>query len=235
MNFESELFDSFDAGSMFDAGDSYEMYDEYGQPVGTGSKKVSAVSRTESLVGLSITNSTGATQTLELFNFLNSVTKVANTTQYSSGLKPITGSNFNAANANDKIYFDENGNLVYNSGGNLMTLSSTTGSPYRALFEMSGNANFVIRMIRINTSTEAQLNNSLFYFQKTALGKFSQNEISPRTFFSPNQYQNKIVDIKQAMPIDSERGIFYNVNNGEVLQLQLFLRKVERVTNLSNK
>ena len=233
-NFENDLFDSFDAGSAFDS-DSYDMYDEYGQPVGVGQKKVAAVSRTESLVNLSITNNSGATQTLELFNFLNSVTKVKNTTANSSALKPITGSNFYDGNAQNKIYFDENGNLVYNAAGSLMTTSSTTGSSYRALFEMSGIANFMIRMIRINASTEAQLNNSLYWFTKTALGKFSQNEISPRTFFAPTQYQNKIVDIKQPISIDSEKGIWYDINNGETLSLQMFLRKVERTTNIGNK
>ena len=93
----------------------------------------------------------------------------------------------------------------------------------------------MIRMIRINASTEAQLNNSIYHFQKTALGAFKQNEISPRTYFAPTQYQNKIVDIKQPLAIDSEYGIFYDVNNGETLSLQLFLRKVERATNLGNK
>ena len=234
MNYETELFNSFDAGNDFDS-DNYDMYDEYGQKIGSGTKSVAAVSKRESLVNLQITNNSGASQTLELFNFLSSVTKVANTTQYSSALKPITGSNFFAANANDKIYFDENGNLVYNLGGLLMTTASTTGASYRSLFEMSGIANFVIRMIRINTSTEAQLNNSLYHFQKTALGAYKQNEISPRTFFAPTQYQNKIVDIKQSLVIDSEYGIQYNVNNGETISMQLFLRKVERSTNLGNK
>lgn len=237
MNYENALFDSFDA-SGFDQYESYEnfdMYDEYGQPVGIGKKAVSAVSRTESLVNLNITNNSGAVQTLELFNFLSSVTKVKNTTANSSALKPITGSNFFDGSGQNKIYFDESGNLVYNVAGLLMTTASSTGASYRSLFEMSGIANFVIRMIRINASTEAQLNNSIYYFTKTALGKFSQNEISPRTFFAPTQFQNKIVDIKQPLSIDSEKGIWYDVNNGETLSVQLFIRKLERTTNIGNK
>ena len=78
MNYETELFDSFDAGNDFDA-DTYDMYDEYGQKVGAGTKSVAAVSRKESLVTLNVVNNTGVLQTLELFNFLSSVTKVANT------------------------------------------------------------------------------------------------------------------------------------------------------------
>jgi hypothetical protein len=234
MNFEQDLFDSFDASTGFDS-DNYDMFDGYGTPTGNGQKQVVAVAKKESLVNLNVVNNSGKVQTLELFNFLSSVTKIKNTTTNSSGLKPITGSNFNAANANDKIYFDENGSLIYNEGGSLMTTSSSTGASYRALFEMSGIANFMIRMIRINASTEAQLNNSIYHFQKTALGAFKQNEISPRTYFAPTQYQNKIVDIKQPLAIDSEYGIFYDVNNGETLSLQLFLRKVERATNLGNK
>ena len=235
MNYETELFNSFDAGNDFDS-DNYDMYDEYGQKIGSGTKAVAAVSKRESLVNLQITNNTGAIQTLELFNFLSSVTKVANTTQYSSGLKPYTGSNYVDGANTDKIYFDVDGNLIYNkAAGGLMTTASTTGASYRSLFEMSGIANFVIRMIRINTSTEAQLNNSLYHFQKTALGAYKQNEISPRTFFAPTQFQQKIVDIKQSLVIDSEYGIQYNVNNGETISMQLFLRKVERTTNLGNK
>ena len=234
MNYETELFNSFDAGNDFDS-DNYDMYDEYGQKIGSGTKSVAAVSKRESLVNLQIKNDSGAIQTLELFNFLSSVTKVANTTQYSSALKPYTGSNYVDALNTDKIYFDVDGNLVYNKAAGALTCKSTTGSSYRSLFEMSGIANFVIRMIRINTSTEAQLNNSLYHFQKTALGAYKQNEISPRTFFAPTQFQQKIVDIKQSLVIDSEYGIQYNVNSGEELSMQLFLRKVERSTNLGNK
>jgi len=234
MNYETELFNSFDAGNDFDS-DNYDMYDEYGQKIGSGTKAVSAVSKRESLVNLQIKNDSGAIQTLELFNFLSSVTKIANTTQYSSGLKPITGSNFTSGDSHDKIYFDADGNLVYDKLAGNLTCKSTTGASYRSLFEMSGIANFVIRMIRINTSTEAQLNNSLYHFQKTALGAYKQNEISPRTFFAPTQFEQKIVDIKQSLVIDSEYGIQYNVNSGETISMQLFLRKVERSTNLGNK
>jgi len=234
-NFETDLFDSFDSGDLFDS-EAYDMFDEYGQPTGqTGNAKVAAVSKKESLVNLSIVNNSGAVQTMELFNFLSSVTKVKNTTANSSALKPITGSNFFDGSAAGKIYFDESGNLIYNVGGLLLTVSSTTGSSYRSLFEMSGIANFVIRMIRINAGTEAQLNNSIYEFQRTALGKFTQNEISPRSFFTPTQFQNKIVDIKKPIAIDSERGIWYDINNGETISLQLFLRKVERTTNVGNK
>lgn len=235
MNYETELFDSFDAGNDFDA-DTYDMYDEYGQKVGAGTKSVAAVSRKESLVTLNVVNNTGVLQTLELFNFLSSVTKVANTyLPNTSALSPLTGSNWTAASTDDTIFFDNSGNLVYKKAAGNLTCSSTTGSSYRSLFEMTGIGNFVIRMIRINTSTEAQLNNSIYHFQKTALGVYKQNEISPRTFFAPTQFQNKIVDIKQSLSVDSEYGIYYNVNAGENLSMQLFLRKVERATNIGNK
>lgn len=235
MNYETELFDSFDAGNDFDS-EAYDMYDEYGQKVGAGTKSVSAVSRRESLVTLNVVNNTGVVQTLELFNFLSSVTKVSNTyLPNTSTLSPYTGSNYVDVSNDNKIYFDNSGNLIYDVAAGLLTCSSTTGASYRSLFEMSGIANFVIRMIRINTSTEAQLNQSLYHFQKTALGVYKQNEISPRTFFAPTQFQNKIVDIKQSLTIDSEYGIFYNVNAGENISMQLFLRKVERATNIGNK
>lgn len=227
-NYENNAFDSFDADS-FDAGNNFEGYDEYGQPA--QAKKGYAVNRKTSQVTLTITSDAGTVKsTIELFNFLNSFTRITNATY--GALTPFDATNNNAANLNGLIYFAKDGSLIcQDATGKKITIQGTDAT-YNALYTMTSNSNFVITKIRMTVSDDAQIDNPITHFRKTALGIFKQNVINPRSYFNPNQFQPKIIDIPLNQPIDAEHGLFLAINSGQTVSLSLFLKEVVRTTTI---
>jgi hypothetical protein len=227
-NYENNAFDSFDADS-FDAGNNFEGYDEYGQPA--QAKKGYAVNRKTSQVTLNITAEAGSVKsTIELFNFLNSFTRITNATY--GALTPFDPTNRDAANLNGLIYFAKDGSLIcQDAGGKKITIQGTDAT-YNALFNMTSASNFVITKMRMTVTTDAQIDNSITHFRKTALGVFKQNVINPRSYFNPNQFQPKIIDIPLNSPIDNEHGLYMAINSGETVSISLFLKEVVRTTTI---
>lgn len=227
-NFERNAFDSFDADS-FDAGNNFEGYDEFGQPA--TAKKGYAVAKKVSQVTLNITAEAGSIKsTIELFNFLNSFTRITNASY--GALTPFDPTNRDAANLNGFIYFAKDGSLVcQDAGGKKITIQGTDAT-YNALFNMTLASNFIIKKLRMTVTTDSQIDNAVTHFRKTALGVTKQNVINPRSYFNPNQFQGKIIDIPLNAPIDMEHGLSLAINSGETVSMSLFLQEVVRTTTV---
>lgn len=177
---------------------------------------------------LSVTNNQATSVTVEMFQFIRSIAFSNNPNI--SALNPFTALDVAAANANSLVYFDRNGNLVYQDAGGLKCTLSCKQIPYVALFRASGLFPFMVERIRMNVTNDAQIENDIVHVTNTFLGATKRNPISPRSFFSPNQYQPKTVDITAGFYIDAEKGIETVVNAGETVTYNMYLRRYEKPT-----
>ena len=121
------------------------------------------------------------------------------------------------------VGFDELGNLVLTGAGpvgvagNLNISVNCKQTPYNGLFRSSAIVPFRITRIRMSVTTDAQIDNEIVHFTQNFLGAKSQNTVNPRNFFSPTQFQNRIIDIPTNFRIDGNRGLLYAINNAEVV------------------
>jgi hypothetical protein len=200
--------------------------------------KVSGYNRSADLaqvdIRISHSNASGTAFTVELFNNLRSVTKILNSSI--TVLNPATLDNLKATTATgplsiaDLVYFDKNGNLIYNqttatgSANQTITISGNQVS-YRSLFEASGVTCFRVENLRLQVVNESQIDNQLTWFSNSWLGGVKQNVISPRAYFAPNQYQTKTVDIAAKFNLDYESGLWYKINAGEVATFNFFINE----------
>lgn len=172
-------------------------------------------------VTVSINNATANKLNVELFNYLNSITKVYNPALLA--IQPFTFADVAKANTTSRVYFDASGNLIIEDAVGAKVTVSCKEVPYVTLFESSGVAPFLIQKIRLNVTNDAQISNDIIHTTKTFLGKVSTNSIPPRTYFNPNQFQSNIIDVPMNVEISAEKGLQYGVNAGEVVDLTMYL------------
>jgi hypothetical protein len=124
------------------------------------------------------------------------------------------------------VGFNEAGNLQIRGGA--ADPSATIGCgeyPYNSLFESTKCLPFAVAYMRMTVTTDAQISNNIYHFQRTFGGAEKVNTIAPRAYFKPNQFQGKIVDIIAPFTIDGEKGLRVSVNAGEVVTFALFIQR----------
>ena len=224
-NISTEAAQNFDAMAManFDAmaAENFAGKNSLGQPA-----------TLRSSFDLSITNSSAEALIVELFNQNRSFSRQRNLAYITSGTilyKPLDTTLGQQAAGVGIIGFDGDGALVATGAVAWANALKVTCAqyPYRALLDASGCAPFRIFGIRMTTTTDAQIDNEIVHFNATFLGARAQNSVSPRTYFRPDQYQNKIVDIECDFRIDRERGLYMTINAGETVKMSFM---VERAT-----
>lgn len=230
---ENSSFESFDPDFYDPAADSYD------QPQKAPRKASKAY------FDLVMTNPEAGVKTVELFNFLRSFTRMQRADFIGAnvlyGYQPLATREgiealinnvvpvgnrtpANESNTSDAgfVGFDKSGSLiitpsgVYNTGTILKV--SCSQFPYSGLLESSNRYPFVITRIRMTTTTDAQISNPIVLFRNNFLGSKSQNEVNPRNFFNPNQFQTKIIDIPVDFKVHANSGMLYNLNGGETVQ-----------------
>jgi hypothetical protein len=183
-------------------------------------------------VNLAMANAAAIALTFELFNWMTSMVKVLNP-NYANGhwayipLLTYEGLALAVASAGDgTVGFDAAGNVEIRGnhavpdGSGVISCSTT---PYRAFFEASAIIPFQVAFIRQTSLTDAQIDNEITWFQKTFAGGLSQNNISPRSFFKPNQFQPLTVDVTAGFPVGIDAGVRVIVNAAENLRYALFI------------
>ena len=123
------------------------------------------------------------------------------------------------------VSFTQNGDLTIKGGAGdpVITISSIT-YPYKSLLDMSAFQPFIIKLIRLSVTTDSQLNNGINLFRNTHFNNIESNQVSPRQFFNPNQFQGKIVDIPLNYLIDSESGLLYIIEAGETVKMNMLVQ-----------
>lgn len=222
-DFEDFNFDDFDAEAFddFDA-ENYEDFSKRPMRKRNNVKQYAGVSQ----LNIQIVNAGAAAQKIELFNAMRSISKAAN--PGITTLTPFAAKDRAAANLNGLIYFDENGNLIFQNAAGGQTTISCKEIPYRALLDATMNSPFAVQKMRAVYSADAQIDEVLQYTKNTFLGQAQSDSINPRSFFDPQQQQNLTVDIKQSYKVDRESGIIYNALAGANIRFTLFIPKYRK-------
>ncbi len=179
-------------------------------------------------------------QSIELFNFDNSISHTAN--QGLTTLQPFDlyelkrqldsfdgcGSEFTI----NYIFFDRFGNLIFQPREGEYVKISCKQCSYKALMISSQKNIFHVNKMRMGFSEAQQIDNELTYITKTFLGFEKKNIFSPRAFFRPMQYQSLMVDMVCNFDIDGEKGFQYLINAKENnrITLNFFISKYFKQT-----
>lgn len=232
---ERSAFSSYDPESDFDP--------DFDGFKGRKQKPVQVVEKQKAYFDLVMTNPEGGAVTVELFNAFRSFTKLqrgdlssdVNTYSYlplnsREGMEALINNIVPAVNrtpANESytgsagfVGFDKTGALIITKSGALAATTKVVCSqfPYNGLLQSSSEQPFRITRIRMTTTTDAQISNPIVTFKNSFLGSKEQNEINPRNYFNPNQFQNKIIDIPMNFGVNGQSGLLYTLNNGETVQ-----------------
>ncbi len=225
MNFENI---SEEAAANYDALAAVDSFDAMADASNfNGPKSVTVV---RSSFDISVNNASGEALTVELFNPNRSFAKERNLQYITSAtvlMKPIDTVQGQQAAGVGIIGFNQDGNLIA-TGAVAYTpvLTVSCGQyPYRGVLESCAIQPFRIYGIRMTVTTDAQIDNDITHFNSTFLGAKQQNPVSPRTYFRPDQFQTKIVDIQCDFRIDRERGLYTIVNAGEVVKYTFLIER----------
>lgn len=183
-------------------------------------------------ISVTLTNNTAAANgfiDIELFNFLHSYTEVQNLT-YTQGAylflpqNSFEGVQAQIADTDGTVGFDKTGALVIRGLPANPTATVQCGSvPYVSLYKASGITAFKVSYVRFTTSLDAQIDKDIVWFRKTMAGASELNQISPRAYFRPNQFQDLTLDITVEFTIGIDSGIKTQVLNGQRVVLALFI------------
>lgn len=223
------VHNTFDPGNNFDpsARGSYSNADG-----ASSTAVVQAKPGQKMQVNLAMVNPAAGPLNFELFNWMTSFLKIFNST-YVSGhyayvpLFTYEGIALMVSAAGDgTVGFDATGSLqIRGNHGTSDPVATVTCSttPYRSFFEASSIIPFNVSLIRQTSVTDPQIDNQITWFQRNFAGARTQNNISPRSFFKPNQFQPLTVDVTIGFPVGIDAGLNVIVNNGENLRYALFI------------
>ncbi len=222
-------FDGLEQASLQNYDDAANDFDDEtfssfkGKPGGTPRVKRSAS------FDLSFVNASGEALYVELFNNLNSFLKKKRLDIITSAtvtmIPQLTREGLVAAGVG-VVGIDSLGRLFLSGAASATAL--TVDCPqlsYASLLQASEQMPFTIKAIRMTVTTDAQIDNEIVHFTKSFLGSSSQNTISPRTSFRPDQFQGKIIDIPLDFRIDGQKGITYKVNAGETVKWNVLIER----------
>jgi hypothetical protein len=184
-------------------------------------------------INITVTNSTAVTQTAEIFQWLDSVTK-----RYKAELVPSDvayamipetsheGLRRVVANTGGTVAWGQNGDLQCrgdDTAPDPLLLIGCSEIAYRSLFEASGIIPFTVSFIRYTVTTSNQISNKIKWFKKTIAGGEESNVINPRSYFRPNQFQDDTIDIPVSFDVNINSGLQIQVLASEVIVLALFI------------
>lgn len=197
----------------------------------SGSAVVQAAQGQKMQTNIALNNIALVNITMELFNWLTSFTRVLNPA-YATGvyamipLLTYEGLAATIAGTGGTVGFQDNGNLAMHGNDALPSAIPTIGCQevaYASFFEASSISPFQVAYFRYTVKTDAQIDNTIKWFQKTFSGGIQQNVISPRAYFKPTQFQDLVIDITVAFTIGLDSGLFVTVNTLENVRFSLFI------------
>lgn len=182
-------------------------------------------------LNISLVNSTAGLLTFELFAYLDSFLR-RKKTEYVQGahlfvpLLSHEGIERKIANSGGTVGFDQDGNLQILGANNAAPKGTVSCDEisYASLFEASAVMKFNVAYLRMTTVSDAQIDKVITYFSKSFSGGIKENRISPRSYFRPNQFQSKTLDITVSFDIEIDKGIKTELLAGETVRLSLFVQ-----------
>ena len=214
--------------------------------IGVASKRVK---QPQATFNISINGAANvAAHVFELFNNQFSITKFANGNT-NPGLLPLEAARRNdvrnsagtgvaqlyaygAILANpvgtgvaDGVYWADNGDLVYNynNGTNDNIIISCQEVPYRSLFEYTQSGAFHVAKMRMQYSQANQIQKDFTLTYRNILGTRKESSISPKQFFTPNQFQSLLIDCPTPFQITKERGLQMSLDAATTMNITFFI------------
>lgn len=109
-------------------------------------------------------------------------------------------------------YFSKSGELIWEEKNGVTTyqcIIQCKQIPYRALLKWLQSGSFRINRMRLNYTQSDQIDQEFKWFDKVWLGSERKNTVTPRNYFSPDQFQSLIVDVPVGFNIDKQKGFTY--------------------------
>lgn len=225
-NVESAAYENYDdAANMYD-----ESANNFAGKTQSNGQAQPARKKIRSNFDLTMVSLAAAALNIELFNELNSFLKKQRLDFVSGAYTylPVSASPNNLiALGAGTVGFESDGGLYIRGVDNTTQVTVKCSQfPYAGLFEASGKGfGFRIVSIRLTVTTDGQIDNEIVHTKSSFLGSKSQNRISPRNFFRPDQFQTKIVDVPISMLINAEHGIEYKLNAGETVKWNVVIER----------
>ena len=221
------MFEELEASANYDDMSSYDP----DAPQFTGrNPNIPTPMKQKASFDLTMVNSGSEQLQIELFNELRTFVENLNSSIVTSSTalyKPQTSVGGQQAAGVGIVGFSTLG-LLNVTGATAYTPVLTVDCPqytYRALLKSSGRRPFRIVGIRMTVTTDGQIDNEIVHFTSNFLGASNRNVLSPRTFFNPQQFQTKIVDIQCNFPIDDQKGFYYKINAGETVKWNVLIER----------
>ena len=219
MNFDEDELNNFD--DEFNAFDDETALNYSGKSAKQAPRKAS--------FDLVLKNLTAAQIKFELFNAISSFTtrqRLDLVLQQAVSLIPLTSLDGVLAAGAGVVGYNLKGDLVATGAGAAVALQvSCAQKSYRSLVEWSISHPFTIDAVRMTVQTPGQIDNQIVHFKETVLGGSTQNTITPRTSFRPDQFQSSIIDIPMNFGIDGEKGLVYTLNANETVTWNVIITR----------
>lgn len=178
---------------------------------------------------LTMTNTTAVALKFELFNAVGSFTerqRLDLIAVASVGLVPLTSLEGLLAAGAGTVGFNKSGDLILTGNAAAVALKvSCPQQSYRSLMMYSKKVPFIIEAVRMTVQTPAQIDNAIVHFRNTVLGGKTENTITPRTSFRPDQFQNSIIDVPMNLEINGEKGLIYTLNANETVTWNVIISR----------
>lgn len=221
------MFEELEASANYDDLSSYDP----DAPQFTGrNPNIPTQMKQKASFDLTMVNTTGEALTIELFNELRTFVENLNTSIVTSATvlyRPQASIGGQQLVGVGVVGFDTSGKLSA-TGSTAYTSVLSVDCPqytYRGLLKSSGRRPFRIVGIRMTVLTDGQIDNEIVHFTSNFLGASNRNVLSPRTFFNPQQFQTKIVDIQCNFPIDDQKGFLYKINANETVKWNVLIER----------
>lgn len=215
-------FDNYDPSSNYDPSNLFNG----NSPTGNGNNLAQ--------VSIKATNAdAGDAAIAEFFNYLRPIWEVynASVTTYAPGIFPnitLAEAAPNTIITDGRTYFDQTGTLYIKKDSDEYIKIEGVTVPYLTLVKGSAILPFNVKRLRYSYTSESQLDQEIVIFKRTIFGKYTENRVSPRSYFDPQQMQSKVVDIPIEFSIDAETGIQINLLASEVVTLNFFCDVISR-------
>lgn len=223
------MFEELEASSQYDPEMGYSYDPDAPAFTGPNPNNPARV-RQKASFDLTMINTGAEALTIELFNELRTFVENRNLSIVTSATATYIPQNSTQGQQSAGV-----GIVGYNRDGLLAITGAVAYTPvltvdcpqytYRALQKSSGRRPFRIVGIRMTVTTDAQIDNEITHFTSNFLGASNRNVLSPRTFFNPQQFQTKIVDIQCNFPIDDQKGFYYKINAGETVKWNVLIER----------
>jgi hypothetical protein len=225
-------FNAYDPSNSFDPRLAGNFNNAAGDSGSAGSTVQSAKPGQKMQVNLTLTNPAANFLTIELFNYLNSFTRVQQPGYVNPALPNYAYVPLSSYQGIQRLIATTDGTVGFSNTGSLEVRGlpanpvATVGCSeiaYASFFAASGITPFSVLGLRVTYTTDSQIDNNITYIKKSYAGGVVENPISPRSFFQPSQFQDLIVDVAASFDIGIDTGIKYVLNSGETVKFALFI------------